>query len=77
LAAKKPQPVDFETALKELESLVSAMEQGEMSLEDALKAFERGVQLTRQCRDTLQQAEQRVLILSQESGQLETFSRDA
>lgn len=77
MVKKKSESVDFETALKELEQLVAAMEQGEMSLEDALKAFERGVELTRHCRDTLKQAEQRVFMLSEENDQLESFQRDA
>ncbi|MEO5343832.1 MAG: exodeoxyribonuclease VII small subunit [Gammaproteobacteria bacterium SHHR-1] len=77
MVTKKSKPIDFEASLKELETLVASMEQGDMSLEDSLKAFERGVALTRQCRDTLQQAEQRVSILSQESDQLEVFNSDA
>lgn len=68
---------NFETSLNELENLVATMEKGEMSLEDSLKAFERGVELTRFCRDTLKQAEQRVSILSKESGQPEPFDSDA
>jgi exodeoxyribonuclease VII small subunit len=76
LVKKKTEPADFETALKELEQLVAAMEQGEMSLEESLKAFERGVELTRYCRDTLKQAEQRVSVLT-ENGQLEPLHSDA
>ncbi|MBF0254866.1 MAG: exodeoxyribonuclease VII small subunit [Gammaproteobacteria bacterium] len=77
MVKQKTTAADFETSLKELEQLVVSMEQGEMSLEDALKAFERGVELTRHCRDTLKLAEQRVSLLSQESGQLEAFKHDA
>lgn len=51
---------DFESAFKKLESIVSTMEGGELSLEQALKYFEEGVVLTRQCQQALQQAEQRV-----------------
>ena len=54
----------FETALAELEGLVQRMEGGELSLEDSLQEFERGVQLTRICQDALKVAEQRVKLLS-------------
>lgn len=47
----------------ELSSLVDDLEAGNLSLDDALKTFERGVSLTRQCQDALQHAEQRVRIL--------------
>ena len=60
---KAEQPASFETALKELELIVTRLESGELPLEDALTAFEQGVQLARQGQQTLQQAEQRVQIL--------------
>lgn len=59
---------DFETAMTELESLVQRMESGELSLEDSLKEFERGVKLTRICQASLKVAEQRVRVLT-ESGE--------
>jgi exodeoxyribonuclease VII small subunit len=62
-APASPQP-DFETAMAELEALVQRMEGGELTLEDSLKEFERGVQLTRLCQDALKTAEQRVKLLS-------------
>ena len=61
---KKTEAPDFETALTELEGLVQRMEGGELSLEDSLQEFERGVQLTRICQDALKAAEQRVKLLS-------------
>ena len=45
--------VDFESALEELEELVSRMESGDLSLDESLKAFERGVELTRKCQSSL------------------------
>ncbi len=57
-------PGDFEAALKELEKLVERMEKGELSLEESLKDFERGIELTRKCQQALQEAEQRVQMLS-------------
>lgn len=66
-AAASAQPVDtadFENAMAELEALVLRMESGELSLEDSLREFERGVQLTRACQEQLKAAEQRVRILT-------------
>ena len=69
---------DFETALAELEELVEKMEQGELSLDESLKQFERGVLLTRVCQKSLQEAEQKVQILLEKDGQtsLEPFDSD-
>lgn len=53
----------FEEALARLEQLVDAMESGELSLEDSLKAFEEGITLTRDCQKALDQAEQSVQVL--------------
>lgn len=58
----------FEESLAELEQLVEQMEQGELSLEDSLKSFERGVALTRACQKALQEAEQKVQILLEKNG---------
>jgi len=54
----------FEEAIAELDELVSRMEDGELSLDDSLKAFERGVMLTRKCQEALSQAELRVKTLT-------------
>ncbi len=54
----------FERSLDELEQLVQRMEKGEMSLDESLGAYERGVALYRQCQGALQQAELRVKLLS-------------
>jgi len=64
---KKTITSDFETSMAELESLVERMEQGETKLEDALQDFERGIALTRACRQSLSEAEQKVQILLQDS----------
>ena len=55
---------DFEASLDQLEQLVGTMEQGDMSLEDSLAAYERGVGLYRRCQAALEQAELRVRLLS-------------
>lgn len=65
---------EFDEALGELEGLVERLEQGEMSMEESLKEFERGVQLTRQCQESLKQAEQRVAMLNEDDpDQLDAF----
>ena len=61
LAKKK---LDFEATLSELETLVERMESGDLSLEDSLAAFERGVKLTRECQSALSEAELRVKTLT-------------
>ena len=83
-AAKKSKPAspdsnalpDFEKSLKELESLVERMEQGEQSLEDSLKDFERGIALTRSCQKSLQQTEQKIQQLIEKNGQDELVDFD-
>ena len=60
------QPVDFESNLKELTSLVEDMEKGDLKLNEALEKFERGIVLSKLCQQSLQQAEQTVKILTQD-----------
>ena len=62
--AQADAPPSFEHSLDELEQLVEKMEQGEMSLEDSLAAYERGVGLYRRCQAALEQAELRVRLLT-------------
>jgi len=61
---KNTNPPDFETAMVELEELVSKIEGGNLSLEDSLKEFEKGVKLSQTCQKALTEAEQRVKILT-------------
>lgn len=88
--AKTPEPkaaepaesdriADFEKSLDELENLVGKMEQGEQSLDDSLKSFERGVALYRNCQSALEQAELRVKLLSdpEQPDQADDFDPDA
>jgi exodeoxyribonuclease VII small subunit len=51
---------DFEKALEELESLVEQLESGDLSLDQSLRQFKRGVELTRHCQGVLDQAQQTV-----------------
>ena len=67
--AKKPENLSFEEALTELEHIVLGLEQGEVSLDDALKQFERGINLIRNSQTKLEQAQQKVAILLEQNGQ--------
>lgn len=63
--AQDASPVaDFEQSMQALEDLVARMETGEMTLEESLAAYERGVGLYRHCQGALEQAELRVRLLS-------------
>lgn len=59
---------NFEQALAELEQLVERMEHGDLSLEQSLKDFERGIALTRACQGALKEAEQKVQMLTKQGG---------
>ncbi len=64
---KKSSP-NFEQSLNDLEKIVADLEQGDISLEESLKSFEKGVELTRACQKALKEAEQKVQILIEENG---------
>ena len=66
----KKQASDFEGSLKRLEALVTEMEKGDLPIEEALKAFEEGIGLTRECQKILQDAEQKVVLLTEKAGQI-------
>ena len=74
--SKKKSTALFEDSLAEIEQLVSQLEQGDLSLEESLKSFERGVTLTRICQKALQEAEQKIQILIEKNGTqtLESFT---
>ena len=69
--ARKQNPTTFEKALEEFESLVASMEQGDLTLEESLKKYERGMELSRVCQGALAQAEQRVRVLNARTDELE------
>jgi len=77
MAKKISKNPDFEASLKELETLVESMEQGDLSLEESLGHFERGVQLSRACQQALKTAEQKVEILMKKNGQDEITPFDS
>ena len=69
-----PTPIDepelsFESAMSELEALVTKIETGNLTLEDSLKEFENGIKLSRICQSALKDAEHRVKILSDDEEQ--------
>ncbi|HRD66467.1 MAG TPA: exodeoxyribonuclease VII small subunit [Candidatus Competibacter sp.] len=68
---KQHPPISFEAALADLESLVGQLEQGELTLEEALQRFEHGVGLVRTCQNALQAAERRVAQLTERNGEPE------
>lgn len=76
IAKKKSSSLNFEAALDELETLVARMEEGETSLEDSLKDFERGIELTRSCQKALVEAEQKVQILLEKDDEPKDFAID-
>ncbi len=65
---KKKSTVFFEQSLEELEQLVEGMEKDNITLEESLTSFERGIQLTRTCQKALKEAEQKVQILLDTNG---------
>ena len=74
--AKKKSGQSFEKSLQELETLVTKLESGDLSLEDSLAAFEQGIKLTRECQQHLTEAEQKVSMLIGESDELELVDFD-
>ena len=76
---KKVSVPDFEAALVELEKIVEKMEAGDQSLEEALKSFQRGIELARTCQQGLKEAEQRVEKLVQQNGEVivEPFTEES
>lgn len=63
MAARKKN-VDFEASLEQLEAIVETLEEGNLGLEESLKCFEKGIKITRDCQLALQNAEQRVRLLT-------------
>ena len=68
---KTHSPPTFEAALAELETLVAAMESGDLALEQSLTSYQRGAELLKYCQSQLANAQERVRIL--EAGELKPF----
>ena len=75
-AAKKPAANDFEKLLSELDRIVQRMEQGDQTLEQTMKDFERGMALSDKCQKSLDQAQQRVDKLVGKHGLYQTEPAD-
>ena len=75
---KKTNVINFEKTFTELEELFKKMERGDLSLEESLKYFERGILLTKNCQQALNKAEQKVRILLEKNNKnnLESFGSD-
>ena len=76
MTKKKETGFNFEQALEDLEELVTSMEEGELSLEESLQAFEKGIKLTRECQAALKNAEQKVQVLINENGDTKELEFD-
>lgn len=77
---KKTEPdPNFEETLAELEKLITNLEQGDLSLDESLSGFKRGIELTRQCQAALDNAQQTVELLTknQDEESLKPFEPDA
>ena len=70
--ATKKTDINFEKALDQLEGIVEDLESGDLSLENSLKSFEKGIKLARQCQEQLSKAELQVQKLIEENGELKT-----
>jgi exodeoxyribonuclease VII small subunit len=68
---------NLEKTLEDLEKLVAKLEDGEMPLDQALKEFERGIKLTRQCQSVLKDAEQKIEILLADADEATDFEAEA
>ena len=72
MAKKDPTDKTFESALEELESVVEQLESGDLSLEDYLAAFEKGVGLVKYCNQKLSEVEKKVeLLIKDKDGRLQ------
>lgn len=71
MATKKKTANNFEQSLTELQAIVERMESGQLSLEESLVNFEKGISLTRECQTALTEAEQKVKMLIEKNGGVE------
>ena len=72
--APGPDALTFERAIEELEALVARMEEGKLTLEESLSAYQRGAELIRFCEGRLSDAQARIAVL--EGGELRDFTPD-
>ncbi|MBU2510570.1 exodeoxyribonuclease VII small subunit [bacterium] len=60
----------FEKNLEQLEKIVESLEDGTATLDQSLKAFEKGIKLSKACHDELNKAEKKIEILIKENGEI-------
>ena len=63
--------IDFESALKELEETVKALESGELSLEESMALYEKGIKLSKECAVALEGAKQKIITLTEAENEVE------
>jgi len=76
VAKKKLENLTFEESLNELDTIVQSLEQGELSLEESMSLFERGLSLSQISQNKLQAAEQKVKILLEKDGDIQLTDFD-
>ncbi len=77
MAKKKLENLSFEESLGELDTIVQNLERGELSLDESMALFERGLNLSKLSQQKVQSAEQKVKILLEQNGQAELTDFDA
>ena len=64
------QDFNFEEAVAELEKIAQELENGKLNLEDAIKKFEDGMELSKKCTDYLEKAEKKIIVLVDKNGEI-------
>lgn len=70
MAKESSKEMNFEETIKQLEAIATKLESGDSSLEDSIKLFEEGMDLSKKCTDFLDNAEKRITVLIDDNGQL-------
>ena len=70
LKVKDEENINFEDSMKQLDEIASELESGKLNLEDSIKLFEEGMELSRKCNDFLEEAEKKITILLNEDGEI-------
>jgi exodeoxyribonuclease VII small subunit len=66
--------INFEESINALEGLVNALENGELSLEESLTTFEKGIRLTKECQQQLTMAEQKIALLTGDGDSMDSVA---
>ena len=74
--SKKNKTTAFEDAIQQLEHIVASLEAGDLSLEDSLTSFEKGIKLTHDCQKQLNEAEQKIALLIGEGDDMQLINFD-